>query len=357
MHSHNSIQMRRGRSILFIAIPVLAGVVMVSGCSGNKDASAKAANEDARLVKTEILESRLVEQQNVFAGTVEPFEQAFISSSTPVRIKTIFKEVGDFVRKGDLLVQMDASNYLQAKAQLDHLELEYARLDTLFRVGSIAQQQLDQMATQLDVARTSFENLMENTQLRSPINGVVTARYFENGEMFSLSPLAEGRSAILTIMTINPVKVIISLPEEFFPKVDKQMAVTMELDSYPDKEFKGSLFLRYPTIDPITRTFMVELQFPNPSLTIRPGMFGRVTLGLGSSERVMAPDIAVLRQTGTNDRYVFVVENGHAVRKIVKTGRLIDNYFEILEGVIPGEEVVTAGFSGLLDEMPVIVTR
>lgn len=326
---------------------------MVSGCSGNKDASANVATEEARLVKTEILQSRLVEQQSVFAGTVEPFEQAFISSSTPVRIKKIFKEVGDFVHKGELLVQMDASNYLQAKAQLDHLELEYARLDTLYRVGGIAQQQLDQMATQRDVARTSFENLMENTQLRSPIDGVVTARYFEDGEMFSMSPLAGGRSAILVIMDINPVKVTISLPEDYFPKVDESLAVKMALDLYPDKVFDGSLYLRYPTIDPITRTFVVELQFPNPSLTIRPGMFGRVTLGLGSIERVMAPDISVLRQTGTNERYVFVVENGHAVRKTVKTGRLIGDYFEIFEGVTAGEEVITAGFSGLLDEMPV----
>lgn len=329
-------------------------VLLLASCGGKTTVEKQ---QEIKRVRVETLKEMRVDQQMVYAGTVEPFEQAFISSSTPVRINKIYKEVGDMVRKGDLLVQMDASNFRQAKAQLDNLEKEYARLDTLFKVGSISQQQLDQMATQLEVARTSFQNLNENTQLRSPINGVVTARYFEDGEMFSMSPTAAGRPAILTIMDINPVKVTINVPGDYFVMVNKDIKVSLELDVYKNQVFEGSLHIKYPTIDPTTRTFSVELKFPNPDLALRPGMFGRVTMVLGDAERVMVPDRAVLRQMGVNERYVFVVENGQTVRKPVQTGRLVGTDLEVIKGLKAGEKVVIAGTAGLLEGMEVEVVE
>lgn len=358
---HNTIHpMKNSRKIIrksFSSITLALGVAsifLLASCGGKK--SEKDIDE-VKKVRVETLKQMKVNQQVVYAGTVEPFEQAFISSSAPVRINKIYKEVGDMVRRGDLLVQMDASNFRQAKAQLDNLEKEYNRLDTLFKVGSISQQQLDQMATQLDVARTSFQNLNENTQLRSPINGVVTGRYFEDGEMFSMSPTAAGRAAILTIMDINPVKVIINVPGDYFVMVNKDIKVSLELDVYKNQTFDGSLHIKYPTIDPATRTFSVELKFPNPDLALRPGMFGRVTMVLGDADRVMVPDRAVLRQTGVNERYVFVVENNKAVRKPVQTGRLVGNELEVLNGLNAGEKVVVAGTAGLLEGMDVEVVE
>src|SRR5690554_2207190 len=108
-----------------------------------------------------------------------------------------------------MLVQMDGANYRQSALQLENLRKEYARLDTLFKVGSISEQQLDQLKAQLDVAKTAHANLEENTVVRSPISGLVTGRFYENGEMFAMSPVADGRSAILTVETIDPVKVVV----------------------------------------------------------------------------------------------------------------------------------------------------
>lgn len=332
----------------------ILSVLLLASCGGKSKTEDK---QEVKRVRVETLKQMDINQQVVYAGTVEPFEQAFISSSTPVRINKIYKEVGDEVRKGDLLVQMDASNFRQAKTQLENLEKEHSRLDTLYKIGSISQQQLDQMTTQLEVARTSFENLNENTQLRSPINGVVTGRYFENGEMFSMSPTAAGRAAILTVMDINPVKVIINVPGDYFVMVNKDIKVSLELDVYKDQTFDGSLHIKYPTIDPATRTFSVELKFPNPDLALRPGMFGRVTMVLGDAERVMVPDRAVMRQTGVNERFVFVVENNKAVRKPIETGRLVGNNLEVLKGLSAGEKVVVAGTAGLLEGMDVEVVQ
>lgn len=339
---------------IFSTLVLSIGTLLLTSCGGKTTVSDK---QEIKKVRVETLQKAMVNQQVVYSGTVEPFEQAFISSSTPVRISKIYKEVGDRVAKGDLLVQMDASNFRQAKTQLDNLEKEYNRLDTLYKIGSISQQQLDQITTQLEVARTSFQNLNENTQLRSPINGVVTGRYFEDGEMFSMSPTAAGRAAILTVMDINPVKVVINVPGDYFVLVNKDIKVSLELDVYKDQVFEGSLHIKYPTIDPATRTFTVELKFPNPNQAIRPGMFGRVTMVMGDAERVVVPDRAVQRQVGVNERFVFVVENNKAVRKPVQIGRLIGDKLEVLSGLNEGENVVIAGAGGLLEGMDVEVVE
>lgn len=337
-------------------LQLVSVLILLSSCGGKKTASDE-TEEQLPLVKTTIAIAQMVEQQVTLTGNIEPFEKAYISPAAPMRVERIFKEVGDFVRKGDLLVQMDISNYRQAKIQLDNLEMEFARLDTLFKVGSISQQQLDQMATQLEVARTSYRNLTENTQLRSPINGVISGRFYENGEMFSMSPVVDGRAALFTVETINPVKVTVSVPEQFFPKVDKDMNVVLSLDVYPGQQFNGSVFLKYPTIDPTTRTFTVELQFPNQNLLIRPGMFGRVVLGFGEANRVVVSDMAVLRQPGTNERFVFVEKDGRVERRTVILGRLVDSQLEIISGIEPGEAVVVTGHNRLLDGSAVNVVN
>jgi RND family efflux transporter MFP subunit len=342
------IDMKRRVSGVISGALFLTGVILFSGCSGKSGNTEEEAVEKA-LVKTAKVGRENVEQRAAFSANIEAFEKAYISSAQPVRIERILKEVGDYVRKNDVLVQMDASNYRQAQTQLDMLEKEYARMDTLYAVGSVSLQQLDQLKSQLDVARSSYANLVTNTQLRSPISGVVTGRFYENGEMYSMSPVADGRSAIMTVEIIDPVKVTVNVGEQYFPRVDKDLNVTLALDVYPGQTFEGSVHLKYPTIDVNTRTFTVEMTFPNKEGLIRPGMFGRVTFGFGEVDRVMVPDLAVLRQQGVNERYVFLIENGQAVRRTIKTGRLIGKHYEVIEGLNGGEEVVVAGQSRLLE--------
>jgi RND family efflux transporter MFP subunit len=252
---------------------------------------------------------------------------------------------------------MDETMYSQTKAQLINLEREYARLDTLNRVGSVSQQQVDQVKTQLDVLRTTFQNLSNNTQLRSPINGIITGRYFNDGEMYSMTPTLTGKPAIVSVMQIQPVKVMVNIPEMFFPKVKQGMEATIMLDIYPDREFKGKVHLIYPTIEPLTRTFTVEVEIPNPNILIRPGMFARVKFGFGAMERVVVPDLAVIKQTGTNERYVFVVENNTAIRRTIILGQRINDSYEVLSGLNANEMVVTAGQARLLDGTSVEVEQ
>ena len=336
-------------TFLFLMI-LMAGVV---GCSGPSDEQADESADEVKKVETGFSEIKEVEQEMTLTGNVEPYEQNIISPSMQLRIQKIFVEVGDPVRKGQLLVQMDPAQLVQTEVQLNQLEKEYARLDTLHKAGSVSQQQLDQMRAELDVTRSAYDNLKENTRLVSPLNGVVTARNFENGDMYSMATGA----GILTVMQMDPVQVDVHIPEAFFPLVENGMPVSMQLDVYPDTVFMGEVFLKHPTINPNTRTFAVETRFSNDDLKIRPGMFGRVKIVFEKLERVTVPDLAVQRQQGTNDRFVFVIEDGKAIRKVVETGRRVDSFYEIIKGLSADEEVVVAGHAGLLDQTPVEIVK
>jgi RND family efflux transporter MFP subunit len=219
------------------------------------------------------------------------------------------------------------------------------------KAGGASQQQVDQLRVQVDVQKRAMRNMIENTTLRAPFNGVVTARNFHAGEMYM-----PGRP-ILTVMTLSPLKITIFVNEEYFSRVRKGMPVTVTTDVYSGEEFKGTVHLIHPTIDPTTRTFGVEVSIANSNLRLRPGMFARVNVGFGAMKRVVVPDLAVVRQVGTNDRYVFVYENGAVSKVKVQLGNLTGKNVEVLDGLKEGEQVVVAGMSRLLDQSRVRVTE
>ncbi|MDR1667745.1 MAG: efflux RND transporter periplasmic adaptor subunit [Bacteroidales bacterium] len=337
---------------------VIAGcltAVLLSACGGNSEQQVReeavAAATAKTAVKVQKVTEQPVEQLIELTGNIQAFKSNDIATTVPGRIIDIFAEVGDRVQKGQKLVQMDRSNLLQATIQLQNAERELARVDTLFRLGSATQQQLDQLTTQVDVAREALRHLEENTTLLSPIDGVVTIRNFDPKNIYPGAP------AILNVQQISPVKVLIGISETYFPRVKEGMAVKVRLDVYPDKLFEGKIAIVYPTINQTSRTFTAEVTIPNSDTMLRPGMFARVELNFGTMMHVVAPDMAVIKQVGTNNRYVFVVENGVAYQKKVEIGRRDGTNYELLSGVENGASVVVAGQSKLLDGTKVTVTN
>lgn len=328
------------RKHLSYMMAVCAAVLFVA-CSGKKEATGQAEEETVQLVKVEKVVEQPIPQVVSYTATVEPYKRNLISSSLPNRIKKIYVEVGDHVKAGQKLVDLDRANLAQQKLQLDNLELEYNRVKELFAVGGASQQQVDQMRTQYETAKTSYENLDENTILVSPVNGVVTARNFDDGDMAS--------GAILTVMQIQPVKVLVNVSESDFTKVKQGMPVDVNVEVYGDEKFKGKVSLIHPTIDASTRTFVTEINIPNTDNRIRPGMFARVNIDFGNVDRVVVPDRAVIKRSGSGDRFVYVYKDGKVSFNQVQLGRHIDNTYELISGVESGSQVVTAGHTRLKD--------
>ena len=327
-------------------IPI-ATLALLMSCSGNKSEEATETQNEKVKVKVETVSVQDVEQLSEFTATVEANIKNNIAPQTPFRIEKIFAEVGDHVKAGQLLAKMDATSLKQAKIQLDNQEIEFKRIDELYKVGGASKSAWDAQKTSLEVARETYKNLVENTQLLSPISGIVTARNYDSGDMYS------GGNPIYTVEEIRPVKLMVNVSESLFTKVKKGHEVDIRLDVYGDEVFKGKVNLVYPTIDPATRTFPVEIKIANSDERVRPGMFARVTMSFGHMDHVVAPDRSIVKQSGAGDRYIYVCKDGKVSSQKVELGRRMGDKYEIISGVEDGDQVVITGQSRLTNGMEV----
>jgi len=337
----------------FFQAALLLAIVLLGSCSGGKDKDAAKASVSAEKPKVKVASvvSRPVSQIQEYTATVEADITNNIAPSSPVRISKIFVEVGDQVKKGEKLVQMDASNLKNLELQLANQESEFNRVNELFKVGGASQSELDASKMALDVKKTTYKNLLENTQLLSPISGIVTARNYDDGDMYSAS------NPVLTIERITPVKLLVDASESYYTQVKKGMKVSVKLDVYGDEKFDGTISLVYPTINPNTRTFPVEVKLQNSNLKVRPGMFARVTLDFGSKDRVVVPDQSIIKQVGSGDRYVYVYKDGKVSYNKVQLGQRLGTEYELISGVENNSQVVIAGQNNLNNGMQVDIEK
>ena len=208
----------------FQMIALLAVALLALAAAGRTKAVAEHVDEKPR-VKLADVKARPVEQIHEYTATVEAEVKNNIAPSSPVRIDRILVEVGDRVSKGQKLVSMDEANLKQTKFQLDNQEIEFKRMDELYKVGGASKSEWDAAKMALDIKETAYRNLLENTSLLSPINGVVTARNYDNGDMYS------GGEPVLVVEQITPVKLLINVSETYFTQVKKGAPVAVKLDA------------------------------------------------------------------------------------------------------------------------------
>jgi RND family efflux transporter MFP subunit len=337
---------------------ILAIILLIAGCSSKDKSGNAAAASPVDSIKTAVIPVKIISLSKTkisrtidYTATVLPFEEVNMAPSTPGRIEKIYVEVGDRVNKGDRLFLMDRTQLYQMKLQLSNLEKDLNRLDTLLKSGSTKQQQYDQLKTQYDVTKTNVDFMESNTLLTSPFNGIVTGKYFEDGEMYSGAPSApSGKSAIVTVMQVNPLKVNVNISEQYYPLIHKGMKAGVLADVYENEKFSGIVFRIAPTISPATRSFGVEMEVPNRNDLLKPGMFVRVSLDLGEVETFVVPANTVLIQEGTNIRFVFVNDNGVAKRIEVVLGKRFDDQVEIISNNLNEKDrLVIQGQSRLIN--------
>ncbi|MEG0454448.1 MAG: efflux RND transporter periplasmic adaptor subunit, partial [Bacteroides sp.] len=332
-------------------LTALFAIILLGSCTGGNNNNATQKAEEKSRVKLASVTARPVEQIQEYTATVEAEIKNNIAPATPVRIDKIFVEVGDQVKKGQKLVQMDAASLKQLNLQIENQKIEFRRVDELYKVGGASKAEWDTAKMSLEVNETAYKNLMENTSLVSPISGVITARNYDNGDMYTSA------NPVLTVEQITPVKLMINVSETYFTKVKKGAPVTIKIDVYGDQEFQGVISLVYPTIDPQTRTFPVEIKLPNKDQKVRPGMFARATLNFGTQDNVVVPDLAIVKQPGSGDRYVYVYKDGKVYHNKVELGRRMGAEYELKSGVDNNAQVVVAGQVRLVDGMEVEIEK
>lgn len=336
------------KNIIKILSIVTLTSLFVTACS-DKQAENKA--DEVQKVQVEKATLQEVDQIFDFTSTVEAKYKNYISSAGGTRIEKIYVEVGDRVVKGQTLVKMENTSVATAQTQLDNLEVELNRVKALYQSGGASKQQVDQAQVQYDVAKKNIQNLKENITLTSPISGVVTQRNFDNGDVAGTSP-------ILQVMQITPVKLKFSINESLYSNVKVGMPVTAKVEVFGEEEFKGKISLISPTIDPDSRTFYVEAEFTNANQKLRPGMFGRAELNLGKANMIMVSDKAVIKQNGTNDKYIYVVTANNTLEyKKITVGKRLGDKYVILDGISEGEKVVVSDQNKLKNGSKVVIVK
>ncbi|MBQ2036502.1 MAG: efflux RND transporter periplasmic adaptor subunit, partial [Alistipes sp.] len=292
-----------------------------------------------------------VDQQSVFTGNVEGYAVNNITPQQPRRITRLLVDVGDHVKKGQLVAELDNSALAQAKAQYENNKANFERSDELYKFGGESKANWQAMQTAYEVSKSTYENMLENTTLVSPISGVVTARNYDVGDMAAGMP-------IFVVQRINPVKIMISVSESLYTYVKKGMAVEVELDALPEQKFSAKVSRITPSIDASTRTFPVELTLANDKELVKPGMYARVTMNYGTRKNIVVPDVAVVKQLGSGNRYIYVYnQDGTVAYKKVELGRRFGDKYEILSGIADGDVVVTSGQVALKDGIAVEVVN
>ncbi|MBR0299376.1 MAG: efflux RND transporter periplasmic adaptor subunit [Bacteroidales bacterium] len=324
---------------------IALAAILLAGCSQKKnsrEASASAAAQpQVQAVKVISASKQDVKQDGTYSATVQANVVNNIAPQSGGRIQKINVEVGDFVYAGQILAEMDRVQLDQAKLRLANAETELGRLKQLYEQGGLAQSDYEAAELNYEVSKSTYDNLLENTVLRSPVNGVVTARGYDRGDMYGMA------SPIFTVQQIVPVKILVGISEADYTKVKKGDKVSLTVDALPGKTYSGTIRRIYPTIDPLTHTVNIEVQVPNQNRELRPGMYAKVNVTFGHSYNIVVPDAAVVRLQGSGQRNVFVVENGTAVQREVSLGRHFDGQYEILSGIEEGEQIVVKGGSAL----------
>ena len=299
--------------------------------------------ERVEQVRTTVLQPREIEREISVSTNLQGYLTLNVAPSLTGKIEHIFCEVGDHVAAGQDLVYMDQTQYKTTKISLTNLETEKNRVEMLLKTGSATQQQFDQLEAQYNSTKEQLDFLRTNTYFKAPFAGVIAAKNYEDGELYSGQP-------IMVLTQIDKLKALVAIPENYFPRFKAGMKLTLTSEIYPDQVFPATVEVVYPTIDAASHTFQVKIVIPNGKNLLRPGMYVTTTIGLGKAHTIVAPYQAVEKLVGANDRYVFLNENGRAKRVAVELGQRFDQEIELISPeIVPGVEMVTTGQHKLVD--------
>ena len=339
-----------------IIFPILAALAVVS-CGGRGNGAQQPAGfpgapgaDVTPSVEVVSASARDVDQESTYSSTVEAYATNNIMPQTGARIRKINVEVGDYVVKGQILAEMDRFQLEQLELQIQNDDVEYARLKGLYEEGGVSQSDFEAAELGYKVRKTNYQNLLENTILRSPINGYVTARNFDVGDMFAMS------APLFTVQQVVPVKLLVGISESEYTKVKKGDVVTLSVDALPGRSFTGKVNRLYPTINAATHTFNAEVIVQNADRALRPGMFARVTVNFGTNHHIVLPDRCIVKQEGTGQKFVYLLNTDDTVSYVpVTLGRHMGAEYEVVDGVKEGDTVVSKGHATLKDGIKVVV--
>jgi len=336
---------------MFKKLIILAAVfaIVLAGCQ--KKAEQEEVKEEftgAREVKVATVRLGDISSYIEFSGKIEAEKTVNIAPSMSGRIDKLIVDVGSVVEKGDLLAKLDDTQLKQAKTQYINMEKNYKRMQELQKTGAIDGATFDEVETGYKVAKSSYEFMLENTEIKAPIDGEITLIFKKEGENYDamMDPM------LLRMMNLNEVKAKIQVSDADINKIIKGQKVLLKV-SNSDDEFTGSISFVSPEADMMSGTFNVEIAAKNRDNILKHNQFTRIKVLTKTSENtIIVPQQAIL-----DANHVFIIENDKAVKKYVTLGLENEYEIEITEGLQDGETVIIRGNIGISEGDKVEISR
>ncbi|MFZ1322463.1 MAG: efflux RND transporter periplasmic adaptor subunit [Ignavibacteria bacterium] len=336
------------KNIIYIMILLMIGSTIYTSCGS--DGETKTENEKTlQAVKvTEIVTSEFLETYKV-VGTVKPFETAKISAEEGGLITYMPFDKGSRVSRGQTLVKLkkdvDFAAYEQAETQYELAQSNFERIQRLYNESVSTEQDFTNAKFQLELSEKSLnliETRLSKSYITSPIYGVVDQKYMSRGEVCGTG------APILNIVNISKVKISAGIPERFVEDVKKGSQVKITFDVFPGEEFTGSVSYVSPTLSVTNRTFEIEMVIPNQGGKLKPEMSANILI-----EKSLITDAVVLPQDLIidfgNDKFVYVLENGIARKKIITLGGRSNNNVHVISGLNSGDVLISEGYQSVSD--------
>ncbi|MBW7956494.1 MAG: efflux RND transporter periplasmic adaptor subunit [Deltaproteobacteria bacterium] len=368
----------------FFVITAAVAVFSLQGCSGKEAPQGQARNgpqKEAAAIKISVgtIEARTVERKVETTGTLSGWDETVVSAESPGKVVEIKADLGDRVKKGDILAVLDRTEsallldqaraahqtslkaLLREQARLDEARTNHGRYDELFKREMVSASQYDDMKTRLEVAAAQFhqaeaaseeasarlrlaEKRLADTAIRSQMDGEVAKRAISEGEYIN------DKAETFTIVSTATLKFRGTVSETSVPMVRPGQAVRITVEAYRDRAFDGKITRVSPSVDSKTRTLEVEASVPNTGGELKPGFFAKGVIATNRESGVaFAPEVAVYSFIGINK--VFLVEEDGTVReRAVTIGAKDGGMVEIIgQDIAPGRKVATSNLAGLFD--------
>lgn len=384
--------------------------VLVAGCSGSHGTQAKSSDADVQPIVTTNVKHEKIRRQIEVVGTLAAAEMTVISSEVEGKVTRVLADLGDRVRSGQVLVELDREklqyrldeqraaltrarakygvtdggtttptvettpDVQKAAAELTQAEQSHKRAQELQKRALLPQSELEEAETRLQTAKAAYDSALQNARnlradidgaeaqarladrelrdaaIRAPFDAYVQERLVSPGQYLKV------QTPVMSLVMLDPLKLTGEIPERLAPWVRVGQKVSVAVDAFPDRPLEGTIARLAPAVNPQTRAFPIEARVPNADGSLKPGTFARVRI---ASDRV--DDVLTVPASSLQYRYgvnrVFVIKGDVLVSREVKIGDRVGERVEVTEGVDAGEPIAAQDVDRLTDGIRVKASR
>ncbi len=340
-----------------IGSTALVCVLLLGACQQGDHVEEDEDEEETPPIPVETTKPVRGDVDATYSGTapIEAFAEANVIAKVEGEVRHILVEEGDTVGKRQILARLDGDRLRlelnETQARLRKMQRDFERNEELTETGLISEGDFERIKFDLEALQASY-NLasleLDYTQIRAPIDGVVSERFIKIGNTINKG------DSIFRVTSLDPLVAYLHVPEREYRQITTGQPVRIQIDALGGDPIQANVTRVSPVVDPATGTFKITIEISNDQRRIKPGMFGRMAITYDTHENALQVPRSAIIESATAMN-VMVEEDGIAIRKTVQTGFSFNGMIEITDGLVDGENVITVGHVGLKNDATVNV--